>query len=141
MMDDFSSIAMAAAKAWRISCTAADIEPVAVATAAQNVRANHLHPWINCYRAAGFRGLDARLDARRSAPYELIMANILAAPLRRLAPDMARYLAPGGRVILSGLLRKQARGVLSVYRGWGLIPDDRIDLGEWSSLLLRKRSK
>jgi len=130
-------LAMAAAMAWRVPCVAADIEAVAVATAAENVRANHLHPWINCHQAAGFRGL----DERRYAAYELIMANILAAPLRRLAPDMARHLAPGGRVILSGLLRKQAQGVQAVYRGHGLTSEDRIDLGEWSSLLLRKRSK
>ncbi|NIP77003.1 MAG: methyltransferase, partial [Xanthomonadales bacterium] len=127
-------LAMAAAKAWRVHCVVADIEEVAVATAAENARANCLHPWITCQRAAGFHSP----ALRRGAPYDLILANILAAPLRRLAPDMACHLAPGGRVILSGLLCGQARGVLEIYRGHGFVPQDRINLGEWSSLMMRK---
>ena len=61
-----------------------------------------------------------------------------SAPLKRLAPDMARHLAPGGAVILSGLLRSQSRGVEAVYAGHGFRRQDRIELGEWASLLLRR---
>jgi len=128
-------LAMAAAKAWRVPCDATDIDPVAAWTAAENARANHLHPWIRSGQAAGVRS--DLLRAR--APYDLIFANILAAPLKRLAPDMARYLAPGGAVILSGLLRSQVAGVEAVYAGHGLHAAHRMVLGEWVSLLLRDR--
>jgi len=126
-------LAMAAARLWQVPCIATDIDPVAAWTAAQNARANHLHPWVRTGQAAGFRsGL-----VRAQAPYDLIFANILAAPLKRMAPEMARHLAPGGAVILSGLLRSQAAGVEAVYAGHGLRRAHRMVLGEWVSLLLR----
>lgn len=128
-------LAMAAARLWRVPCIATDIDPVASWTAGKNVRTNGLHPWVRTAQATGFRG-----DLIRArAPYDLIFANILAAPLKRLAPEMARHLAPGGSVILSGLLRTQARGVEAVYEGHGFRRADRIELGEWASLLLRRR--
>ncbi len=128
-------LAMAAAKVWRVPCVATDIDPVACLTAAENVRANRLHPWVRTGQAAGLCGG----PARARAPYDLIFANILAAPLKRMAPAMARHLAPGGVAILSGLLRAQARGVEAVYAGHGLRREDRVELGEWVSLMLRKR--
>jgi ribosomal protein L11 methyltransferase len=76
---------------------------------------------------------------RARAPYDLIFANILAAPLKRMAPEVARHLASGGAAILSGLLRSQTRGVEAVYAGHGLRREDRVELGEWASLLMRKR--
>ncbi len=127
-------LAMGAARAWRVPCLATDIDPVAVATAAENVRANRLQPWVQTAYAVGFRS--PLIRAR--APFDLVFANILAAPLKRMAPDMARHLAPGGAAILSGLLRSQARGVEAVYAGHGLRREGRVDLGEWSSLLLRR---
>ncbi|MHA1529826.1 MAG: 50S ribosomal protein L11 methyltransferase [Alphaproteobacteria bacterium] len=128
-------LAMAAAKVWRVPCIATDIDPVASWTAGENVRANRLHPWVRTGQAAGFRGG----RARARAPYDLIFANILAAPLKRLAPEMARHLAPGGVAILSGLQIAQARGVETVYAGHGFRREDRVELGEWASLMLRKR--
>ncbi len=128
-------LAMAAARAWRVPCLATDIDPVAVWTAAENVRVNRLEPWIATARAAGFRNP----LVRARAPYGLIFANILAAPLKRMAPEMAAHLAPGGLAILSGLLRSQARGVEAVYSGHGFRREDRVELGEWASLLLRRR--
>ncbi len=128
-------LAMAAAKVWRVPCLATDIDPVASWTAAENVRVNRLHPWVSTGQAAGFRGA----LARARAPYDLIFANILAAPLKRLAPELARHLAPGGVAILSGLLIAQARGVEAVYAGHGFRREDRVELGEWASLMLRKR--
>ena len=128
-------LAMAAAKVWRAPCLATDIDPVASWTARENVRANRLHPWVSTGQAVGFRGG----LARARAPYDLIFANILAAPLKRLAPELARHLAPGGVAILSGLLAAQARGVEAVYAGHGLRRADRVALGDWVSLMLRKR--
>jgi ribosomal protein L11 methyltransferase len=128
-------LAMAAAKVWRVPCIATDIDPVASWTAGENVRANRLRPWMQTGQAVGFRS--EKLRAR--APYDLIFANILAAPLKRLAPEMARHLAPGGMAILSGLLHSQSRGVEAVYAGHGLRREDKVRLGEWVSLMLRKR--
>jgi ribosomal protein L11 methyltransferase len=127
-------LAMAAARLWRVPCVATDIDPVAAWTAAENARANHLHPWVVTGQAVGFRS--ELIRAR--APFDLIFANILAAPLKRLAPEMARHLAPGGAVILSGLLRSQAAGVEAVYAGHGMRREGRVLLGEWVSLLLRR---
>lgn len=127
-------LAMAAARAWRVPCLATDIDPVAVWTAAENVRANRLRPWVATALSAGF--LSPLVRAR--APFDLIFANILAAPLKRMAPDMARHLAPGGAAILSGLLRSQARGVEAVYAGHGFRREGRVELGDWASLLLRR---
>ena len=127
-------LAMAAARVWRVPCIATDIDPVASWTATENVRANRLQPWVRTGQAVGFRG-DL---ARAGAPFDLIFANILAAPLKRMAPEMAHHLAPGGVAILSGLLRRQVRGVEAVYAGHGLRREDRVELGEWASLMLRK---
>jgi ribosomal protein L11 methyltransferase len=127
-------LAMAAARVWRVPCIATDIDPVASWTATENVRANRLQPWVRTGQAVGFRG-DL---VRAGAPFDLIFANILAAPLKRMAPELARHLAPGGVAILSGLLRRQARGVEVIYAGRGLRCEDRVELGEWASLMLRK---
>jgi ribosomal protein L11 methyltransferase len=127
-------LAMAAARVWRARCVASDIDGVAAATARENVRANRLGPWVTVGRATGFR----HPALRAAAPYGLVCANILAGPLKRLAPDVARYLAPGGHVVLSGILRGQAAGVEAVFRGHGLRRARRVVLGDWVSLLLRR---
>jgi ribosomal protein L11 methyltransferase len=127
-------LAMAAARVWRARCVATDIDAVAAATARENVRANALGPWIAVGRAPGFR----HAALRAAAPYELVCANILAGPLKRLAPEMARHLAPGGHVVLSGILRGQGAGVEAVFRGHGLRCRRRVVLGDWVSLLLRR---
>ena len=127
-------LAMAAAKTWHVPCVATDIDPVAAATARENARANGLAPWIRTGCAPGFRH-DAH---RRAAPYDLVFANILAAPLKRLAPAIARNLNPGGHGILAGLLTSQAAGVEAVFRGHGLCRVDRVRLGDWTSLTVRR---
>jgi hypothetical protein len=78
----------------------------------------------------------AAAEIAAGAPYDLICANILANPLRQMAPQMARHLAPDGLVILSGLLTRQEAEVAEAYRGAGLRLADQIRLGDWSTLLL-----
>ena len=73
-----------------------------------------------------------------AAPFDLVLANILANPLRQLATPMARHLAPSALVILSGLLTHQAPGVIAAYRARGLVPVRHLRIEGWSSLLLRK---
>ena len=127
-------LAMASASLWKLRCVASDIDPVAVATARANFRANGLTFGGRLIRAAGFNAP----GVREAGPYELIFANILARPLKRLAPEMARHTARGGVVILSGVLNEQRAGVEAVYKGNGFhrlwISRD----GEWSTIVLRR---
>lgn len=129
-------LAMAAAAACRTRSIATDIDPVAAATARENAIANNLHPWMRAGCATGTRGG----VVRGQGPYDLVLANILAQPLKKLAPEIALILAQGGQAILSGLLTPQAAGVLAVYRGHGFRLRERMTLGEWTSLCLTRVS-
>ncbi|RMD90063.1 MAG: hypothetical protein D6807_02570, partial [Alphaproteobacteria bacterium] len=76
---------------------------------------------------------------RAAAPFDLVVANILARPLIAMAPSLARALAPGGRLILSGLLRTQEAQVRAAYRRHGICLERRRFEGDWVSLQCRKR--
>jgi ribosomal protein L11 methyltransferase len=89
---------------------------------------------VLCVTAPGFA--HPLLHAR--ARYDLVLANILAMPLRRLAPQMARHAAPASVLVLAGLLTRQAPGVEAVYRGFGFRCRRRIRLGAWSALVLQR---
>ena len=73
------------------------------------------------------------------APYDLVFANILARPLCAMAKDLAQHLAPGGTVILAGLLSTQRRWVLHAHRQAGLVLESTLHEGRWATLVLRKR--
>jgi ribosomal protein L11 methyltransferase len=75
---------------------------------------------------------------RRRGLYDLIIANILAGPLIDMAPELAAALRPGGRMILAGLLDKQAARVAAAYRREGLRTSFSIQTGEWPALILRR---
>lgn len=126
-------LAMAAVRLWPARAIAGDIDPVAVATTRANARANGCAARIRTVRAAGTRHPAFAAFGRA----DLILANILARPLKRLAPEIRRRAAPGGFVILSGLLRRQIRDVESVFSGHGLRPVRRIDRRGWATLVLR----
>ena len=136
-------LAFAALKLWPSARAAAsDIDPVAVEVAAGNAAINgvRLGRARGMLELAAAAGLDhPRLKAR--APYDLIVANILAGPLVELAASVAGALAPGGRLILAGLLDHQAARVAAAYRRQGLMLTGRIDRGEWPTLVMRKRRR
>jgi ribosomal protein L11 methyltransferase len=127
-------LAMAAAALWRAPVTAVDNDPEAVRVARQNVRKNGLARLVRCAVSDGYR---SRL-VRRCGPYDLILCNILVRPLCRMAPDLARHLAPGGRAVLSGLLVAHAARVLAAHRPHGLVLERRRTKGDWTILVLRK---
>jgi len=127
-------LAIGAAKLWRKSVLASDIDPVAVEVTKENARANGEAPLI---RALTADGLDHPALAGQ-APYDLIVANILAGPLTRLAPAIARALSPGGMLVLSGLLQWQENLVLSFYRPHGLQLRNARRGGVWSALTLER---
>ncbi len=130
-------LAMAAARVWPETVLASDIDAVAVEVAEANVRANDLEGRVNCLEAAGF-GADALQD---KAPYDLIFANILKAPLIDLAPDMGKNLQDGGYAILSGILNEQADEVVDEYSKHGVVVHFREEIGEWTTLTLIKADK
>jgi ribosomal protein L11 methyltransferase len=127
-------LAMAAAKAMPVRAVAVDLDPEAVRIAAGNIRLNGLSKNI---RAGRSRGTDAHL-VHRHAPYDLIMANIFAGPLCRMAPAIRCHLKPGGSVILAGMLAAQERRVLSAFRAQRLTPVARLAIGEWVILRCRR---
>ena len=128
-------LAIAAAKALRCPVLASDIDPEAARIARENARLNRASPLVTCVHTAGLA--DSRFRAR--APFDLILANILLAPLTRLARPMRRLLAPGAHVILSGLLAHQENAALAAYRPHGFVLKERIPLGEWVTLVLEAR--
>jgi ribosomal protein L11 methyltransferase len=127
-------LAIAAAKALRIWLLASDIDPLSVRVARDNARLNGVGDLVETIRATGF---SAPQFARRG-PFDLVLANILANPLRQMATPMARHLAPSALVILSGLLPPQAQSVIAAYRSRGLVLKRHIQVEGWSSLLMRR---
>lgn len=126
-------LAIAAARALKRPVAAGDIDPVSTLTARQNAVANRAGAFVRPVTAIGVQhGAIAAVG-----PYNLVLANILAKPLRLLAPSLARVTAPDGRLILSGLLARDVAGVLSAYRGQGFALAERIDLDGWAALLLK----
>jgi ribosomal protein L11 methyltransferase len=128
-------LAIAAAKALRCPVLASDIDAEAVRIARENARLNRTSPFVTCVHAAGLA--DSRFRAR--APFDLILANILLAPLTRLARPMRRLVAPGAHVILSGLLARQENAALAAYQPHGFVLEKRIPLAEWVTLVLEAR--
>lgn len=125
-------LAIAAAKRCRTRVLATDIDPVAMEVAARNVRLNSSQAHIRCETATGF---NHRCFAEEG-PFDMIIANILPAPLMRMAPDIERFLMPGGQVILSGILTTQRRRVLSAFALQGLYHRATLVRGEWVTLHL-----
>ncbi|QPC88187.1 50S ribosomal protein L11 methyltransferase [Mesorhizobium sp. NBSH29] len=106
-------LAIGLAKMARIPVLATDIDPVATKVAVANVRLNHAGAFVETKTATGFH----HPVFAKWAPFDMIVANILARPLMRLAPEMATYLTPGGSLILSGILERQRNAVLAAYNG------------------------
>ena len=130
-------LAIAAAKLWRRQVLASDIDPVAVQVARDNARMNDEGHLVRAVWADGMTSP----SIQQSAPYDLIVANILARPLRELAPALCAALAPGGAVVLSGLLRDQELEVQDRYRAQHLVHMKALRKGPWSALILERRGK
>jgi ribosomal protein L11 methyltransferase len=126
-------LAIAAAKALHNEVLATDIDPPSVRVASENGMLNHVGKFVRAVRATGF----SAPDFAAHGPFDLVLANILANPLRQLAGPMARHLAPRALVILSGLLTPQATSVIAAYRARGLVPLRHLKIEGWSSLLLQ----
>jgi ribosomal protein L11 methyltransferase len=106
-------LAIAVRKLKNIPVLATDIDPIATRVAAENVRRNGIASGIVTETAPGFHS--TAFSGR--GPFDLIIANILARPLIKMAPQLVTHLAPGGSVILSGILASQRWKVLAAYNG------------------------
>ncbi|MBB3392925.1 ribosomal protein L11 methyltransferase [Rhizobium sp. BK275] len=106
-------LAIAVRKLRNIPVLATDIDPIAVRVAAENVRRNGITSGISTVTAPGFHST----AFSEHGPFDLIIANILARPLIKMAPQLVTNLAPGGSVILSGILVSQRWKVLAAYNG------------------------
>jgi ribosomal protein L11 methyltransferase len=126
-------LAIAIAKLTHHTVVASDIDPVAVNVTNANARNNGVGAYIKARTAKGFS--HPALNAQ--APYELIIANILARPLVSLAPSFRTHLVPGGTLVLSGILRQQETMVTSAMRMQGLYLVDRKPKGDWVTLRIR----
>lgn len=132
-------LAFAAVALWpEARCIATDIDPIAIEVARDNAAING----VKLGHAAGALllgvadGMDSPLLAAR-APFDLLIANILAGPLIELAQDFATSVAPGGIIVLAGLLDTQADAVSRAYEKQGMSLRDR-GFGEWPVLVCER---
>lgn len=130
-------IAIAAAKLWRQPVLASDIDPVAIEVTNENARENGEASRVRAVLADGFDNA----TIRAAAPFDLIVANILSAPLTKLAKPLAAALAPDGIAVLSGLMRDEENLLLRSYRRQGLVRKRTLRVGPWSALILSKRRR
>ena len=123
-------LAIAAARALHAHVLATDIDAFAVRTARSNASHNRAGSLLSVVLADG---VGAR-TIRTHALYDLIFANILLGPLKRIATPLRRLAAPDGRVVLSGILPSQANAVIAAYRPLAL--QRRLDIDGWTTLVL-----
>lgn len=126
-------LAIAVAKDGRRPALASDIDPLAVAIAAENAAINGVGGLVRCVTAAGFDH-----PALRTRRFDLVVANILADPLKSLSPRFRARTVPGARAVLSGILTTQAPSVLAAFRAQGFVREREIRREGWSTLVLRR---
>ncbi|MDC1382434.1 50S ribosomal protein L11 methyltransferase [Candidatus Puniceispirillum sp.] len=128
-------LTMAAAKLWPSSrIIAVDNDPVAIRVAAKNRSLNQIAPAR--MRLVVSEGFGSRV-VNNNAPYDLVLANILAKPLTHMAPDLTPRLQADGWLVLSGILNTQALMVEAAYRAQNLRVWHRICLCDWTTIILR----
>ncbi len=113
---------------------AVDIDAESARVAMLNARLNGVGARVCAVQGAGY----SSPLAARGPRFDVIVSNILARPLIRMAPALAKRLKPGGIAILSGLLSRQERAVLAAHRAVGLRRVGRKPIGEWTTLIVRK---
>ena len=131
-------LALACAKIWAADkphIVAADIDEEAVQVTAQNAYDNHLEKYIDVVQSDGYQ---AEI-IKQNAPYDIILANILARPLIEMAPLLAAHLASGGHAVLSGFVDDQIEWVVSAHEEQGLKLVKVYDIDNWHAVLMEKK--
>jgi ribosomal protein L11 methyltransferase len=129
-------LAIAAAKLFRRAVQAGDIDPVSVKVATANAKRNGAGKFVRPVLAKG----TAHPLLRKGAPYDLVLANILARPLQGLAQSIASLATSGADIVLSGLIAQDVAGVTAAYRMQRIAVCRRIDIDGWVTLLMRRRA-
>lgn len=130
-------LSLACAALWKdtTKITAVDIDEEAVWVTRQNAEDNGLQNFITTEVSNGYQS-----DLVKSnAPYDIIIANILARPLIEMAPDLYKSLKTGGYCILSGFVKDQEDWVITAHRDLGLEPVKIYELDNWRAALLEKK--
>ncbi|MEX1181085.1 MAG: 50S ribosomal protein L11 methyltransferase [Cucumibacter sp.] len=130
-------LAIAAAKVLRCPALATDIDPVAVAVTLENARANGVGALVSARVADGL----THRKIAESGPYDLIMANILAEPLRKMALALSRHAARGATVILGGFLENQASRLVAAYAEHGFVQKKKAARDGWATLTLQRMNR
>jgi len=128
-------LAIAAAKRGAMKVLATDIEDTAVRVARANISLNAVGHTATCIEAEGMR----HREVRAGAPFDVVLANIHAAPLSAMAADLRQAVAPRGTLVLSGLLGGQARRMVGRYNAAGFELRRRIDREGWATLVMTRR--
>lgn len=127
-------LAIALAKRTKQKIIASDIDPIAVKITKENAALNNVKKKIRAIKATGVK----HKEITKNAPYDLIVANILAKPLEKLAPEIKKIAAKNATIILSGILTKQAARVIAAYGLQNIKLKKRLIKGEWATLILQK---
>jgi ribosomal protein L11 methyltransferase len=130
-------LAIAAARVLRVPVLATDIDPVAVRIAKANVALNGVAGLVACVKADGMR----HRRIAEAAPFDLVMANILARPLMLLAAPVARALTPDATVVLSGLRVGDIPRIVAAYGMQRLRLVDKIERDGWAALVFERRPR
>lgn len=129
-------LAFAIAKLWKIPVVGVDIDALSIEIATENARLNRVNQYVKLFTGNGYRTNAVRKGGRHGV-YDVIVANILARPLARMAPDCRRHLKRGGLAIFSGLLHRQEPLVINAHRAQGMKLVKRYRLGDWSTLVMK----
>tara|TARA_B100000315_G_scaffold251148_1_gene285440 strand:+ start:1308 stop:2183 length:876 start_codon:yes stop_codon:yes gene_type:complete len=127
-------LAIAMAKRWHIPVVASDIDPISTEVSRENAEINSVARYVRNICASGYDH-----PVVRAGRYDLIVSNILARPLCIMAKDLGRHLNPGGWAVLSGLLRGDANRIISAHHQQGLRLHSRVELGDWVTIVMRKK--
>ena len=130
-------LGVAAAKLWRCPVLAVDIDPDAVAETRLSARVNGVAPYLRALRVDGVH----HPCVRAAAPFDIVVANILARPLKRLAPGLGLVLRTGGIAILGGFLAADARQVAAPYQALGFRLLSLRSPEGWATLVLQLRRR
>jgi len=125
-------LAIAMAKLWHIEVLGTDIDPVAVRVAKRNADLNRVANLVKFKVGPGFAPIP------KQDRFDLIVANILARPLKRIAADLGRHLMRNGYVVLSGLIERDERFVVATYMAQGLHLESRHVRAGWLTLVMKK---
>ncbi|MCB1650869.1 MAG: 50S ribosomal protein L11 methyltransferase [Alphaproteobacteria bacterium] len=130
-------LAIAAWKLWKAPVLAVDNDPESIAVTQRHMQSNAVSGQSGGLSTLVNEGFEGQSVTEKGL-YELIIANILAGPLKDMAKDLIQTLDDNGYVILSGMLNEQAPDVQKTYESLGLKCRKQYDLGEWSTLVLQK---